>query len=72
MWNFIKNVIKNNPGKSITIMGIISAGNFVLNLLQALKDGVITDTEWHSLMSGANGIEALILGIIAIVLKLKA
>jgi hypothetical protein len=70
MFTWIKNLITNHPVKSVSILGLISAGNFILNLMKALSDGVIDDTEWHNLMSGANGVEALILGIAAIALKI--
>lgn len=71
MWNWLKNIIGNNPVKSIGIMGLISAGTFLVNLMKALSDGVIDDSEWHNLMTGANGVEALLLGIIAIALKIS-
>ena len=70
MWSWIKKVIVNNPVKSVSIFTVIASLNFVVNLLQALSDGVIDDTEWHNLMLGANGVEALILGIIAVALKI--
>lgn len=70
MWTWIKNIIETHPGKSITVVSVVSAIQFLFNLSQALKDGVITDPEWHSLMGSANGLEALILGVIAIALKI--
>ena len=50
MWSWIKKVIVNNPVKSVSIFTIIAALNFIVNLLQALSDGVIDDTEWHNIM----------------------
>lgn len=70
MWKWIKDFITTHAVKSVSIVGLISGFQFLLNLLQALKDGVITDPEWHSLIGSANGIEALILGVIAVALKI--
>ena len=70
MFTWIKNLIETHPGKSITIVSVISAIQFLFNVSQAVKDGVITDPEWHSLMGSANGLEALILGVIAVALKI--
>ena len=70
MWNWIKEFITKHAVKSVTTVSVISGLQFLVNLLQALKDGVITDTEWHTLTGSANGIEALILGVIAIALKI--
>ncbi len=70
MWNWIKDFISKHAVKSVTTVSIISALQFVVNLMQALKDGVITDSEWHALIGSANGIEAIVLGVVAVALKI--
>ena len=70
MWNWIKDFISKHAVKSVTAVSLISALQFLLNLSKALQDGVITDTEWHTLIGSANGVEALLLGFIAIALKI--
>ena len=70
MWKWIKDFITTHAVKSVTTVSLVSAIQFIFNLSQALKDGVITDSEWHSLVGSANAIEALILGVIAIALKI--
>lgn len=70
MWKWVKDFITEHAVKSVTTVSIISAIQFLFNLSQALKDGVITDPEWHALIGSANGIEAIILGVIAVSLKI--
>ena len=69
MLKWIKDFISEHAVKSVTTVSLISAIQFIYNISQALKDGVITDPEWHVLIGSANGVEALLLGVIAIALK---
>ena len=70
MWTWLKEFFSKHAVKSVTTVSVISGLQFIVNLMQALKDGVITDSEWHALIGSANGLEALILGVIAVALKL--
>lgn len=70
MWTWLKKFFSKHAVKSVTTVSLISGLQFIVNLMQALKDGVITDSEWHALIGSANGLEALVLGLIAVALKL--
>jgi len=69
--NYIKDAIKGNPHLAVAVPAVMSSISFVTNLLTALSDGVIDDTELHQLMSSANGIEMLVLFLIMIALRDK-
>ena len=53
--------MKENAGKSIGIPAFLSSINFLGNLFLALSDGVLTQQEFHALLTSANGIETIIL-----------
>lgn len=72
MWEWIKKTLGDHPVRSVSLMGLLSLSQFVINLIRAMQDGVIDDQELHNLLTGANGVEALVLGAIAVALKLKS
>lgn len=53
--------ISNNLLKTIIAPAAISGATFAANLSLALSDGYIDNTEWHKLISGANGVQLVIL-----------
>lgn len=63
MWEWIA----GNLGKVLTVPTMISGINFASQLAKAMQDGVITDQEFHNLMTASNGVETLILAVVSIV-----
>ena len=61
--------VSNNLIKAIIAPAAISGVSFFTNLSLALSDGEIDTTEFHKLMSGANGVQFLILLAVIIYLK---
>ena len=65
-----KQLIKDRTLLTLAIPTAISTLSFLGNVLVALSDGQIDSAEFHSLMSGANGAQAIILIIIMAANKL--
>lgn len=53
--------IKKNPIKSLVVPTAISSMTFVINLIEALSDGNLSQKELHMLLTSANGIESIAL-----------
>jgi len=62
--------VKYHLGWLATLLSLISA-DFIYKLIIALQDGSIDPSEYHSLSTGANGIEMLILIALMSVFKKK-
>ncbi len=67
----IKQLLKDKPNHAIFVPAILCCVTFITNLVVSLKDGVISATEYHQLLSMADGFEAAILFIVMLVLKDK-
>jgi hypothetical protein len=67
----IKNFLKDKPRHAIFVPAFLCCITFVTNLFVSLKDGVISNAEYHQLLSMADGFEAAILFIVMIVLRDK-
>ncbi|QHJ76056.1 MAG: hypothetical protein [Bacteriophage sp.] len=67
----IKRYVRNKPHVAIGVPAVLCSITFVTNLIQALRDGVLDSAELHSLLSTADGFEAVVLFIVALVLKDK-
>lgn len=63
--------VKHKPHLALSISTILCALTFSANLIAALRDGVIDDTELHALLTTAQGFEAFVLFIVMIALKDK-
>lgn len=63
--------IKDHITKAVGLPAILSAANFAGNLFLAMSDGVITQQEFHNLMTSANGIESVVLIIAWLALRKK-
>lgn len=53
--------IKDKVDHALAIPTMISGSKFAVDLFLASQDGVITDQEFHKLMSGADFVEFVIL-----------
>ncbi len=63
--------LRKKPHIALSVPTLLCAITFVTNLVQALSDGVITDGEYHRLLTTANGFETTVLFILMLVLKDK-
>lgn len=59
----------NKPRVAVTLLAMLSFVSFISNILEALKDGHLSATEFGNLMSSAEGFESVALVIIAIIWK---
>lgn len=62
---------KDNPTWALAITAIISLVQFSAHIVVALDDGQIDSVELHSLMSTADGFQAILLAIVMTSLKKK-
>lgn len=69
--DWLKNFIKNNPLISLALPTSVNFFTFFGNLAVALSDGYLDGNEVHQLISGASGVEALILLIIMMAMRDK-
>ncbi len=67
----IREYLSNKPHVAIGIPTVLCSITFASNLIKALSDGVISDAEYHQLLSTADGFEVTILFIVMLVLKNK-
>lgn len=65
----LKMWVENDVGKALSIPTIISAGTFLMNLVQSLRDGVLSHDEIQNLIQSSSGIETLILGVAMLIWK---
>lgn len=63
--------LKKNAPTIITLPAILCAFTFVTNFIQAIQDGNIDAQEYHTLLSYVDGLEAVLLFIVALALKEK-
>lgn len=68
---WLKKFLENKLLSVLSISSLISLFIFLANLIAALRDGILSDSEVHTLMSGASGLQLLILGAVMVVLKIK-
>lgn len=69
--DWLKNLISANPILSLLLPTGISSFTFFSNLLTAMSDGKIDSNEMHQLMSGASGVETIVLLLVMFVLNSK-
>jgi len=67
----LRQFLKEKPHVAIGIPAILCFVTFLTNLFAALSDGVIDSNEFHSLLSTADGFEAVVLFAVMLVLKNK-
>lgn len=67
----IKKILNDKPNHAIFVPTVLCCVTFLTNLFVSLKDGVISNAEYHQLLSLADGFEAAILFIVMLVLKDK-
>lgn len=67
----ILDMIRDKPHVAIGMPAILCSITFISNLVAALSDGVITSNEYHTLLSTADGFEAVVLFIVMLLLKDK-
>ena len=65
----LRKIIKEKPHIAIGVPTILCAITFITNLVAALKDGVIDNTELHGLLSTAEGFETVALFVVMLALK---
>lgn len=63
--------VNAKPHVVIGVPAVLCAITFVTNLVASLSDGVLSSAELHELLSTADGFEAVVLGVVALVLKRK-
>lgn len=63
--------LRNKPHVAIGAPAILCFVTFLTNLVSALSDGVIDSNELHTLLSTADGFEAVLLFAVMLVLKDK-
>lgn len=63
--------LKNNVNKVVAVPLAFSALTFLGNLALALSDGVLSEDEFHHLISIASGGETILLVIVMAILKIK-
>jgi len=67
----LRKFLKDKPHLAISVPAVLCFTTFVTNLITALKDGNIDSTELHTLLSTADGFEAVVLFAVMLVLKDK-
>jgi hypothetical protein len=63
--------IKQNPITAMFVPAGVSTFNFISNLILALQDGKIDDSELHSLITAADGFQTIFLLVIMLALKAR-
>jgi len=63
--------LKSNVTKAVGVPALLSGVSFFGNLFIALSDGVITEKEFHNLLTSSNGVEMIILVVLYVALKKK-
>lgn len=64
-------LIKENPTWALAVTAMISIIQFGAHIVVALDDGQIDSVELHSLMSTADGFQAILLAVVMSALKKK-
>ncbi len=58
-----------NPVCALILPVLMGTGGFFTNLIVALDDGTLDTVELHQLLSGANGVQTVVLICIMVLLK---
>ena len=69
--NKLRQKIKQKPHLILSVPAVLCFITFITNFIAALSDGKIDNTELHTLLSSADGFEAVLLVIIMYVMKDK-
>lgn len=67
----LKDKLKSKPYLALTVPAVLCFVTFITNLAAALKDGNIDSTEYHQLLSTADGFEAVVIIIVMGILHSK-
>lgn len=65
----VQELVNKHALKAVSVTTLLSGGNFLIMLLQALADGKITDEELHQLITASSGIETLVLAVVIYFLR---
>lgn len=63
--------VKSNLQKVLLVPAAISGLEFIVNLLNAASDGVITREELHTLVNVATPVEVVSIGLVMLALRKK-
>ena len=61
--------VRGNAGKILAIPAVIGGMEFVINLLSAASDGIITREELHQLVALASPSQVILIGVVMLALK---
>ena len=67
----LRTLLKNKTHVTLSVPALLGFVAFITNLIAALKDGVIDDTELHNLLTLVDGFETVCIVIVMLALGEK-